>query len=115
MLDLDRRQGHGSQFQDPVGQTSGANSGPIMVTHSAFSRAKTPPLRLATIGAASFETATPTARNPSPRSLAGADTARLRRCLVMHTTSRNNRPAASEAAPDPATLLAWYDRHRRDL
>jgi len=80
------------------------------------------PPRLATIGAASFDTATPTARKPWWRSLSRAGTVRLsesfemsRSGFVVLTSSIQTDASSLRGTPDSATLLAWYDRHRRNL
>jgi A/G-specific adenine glycosylase len=76
-----------------------------------------PPPRRATIGAASLETATPTARNPlRSRSDAGLVTfVAPRRRLVPPMPPFQSEMPPSSRTPDPADLLAWYDRHRRSL
>src|SRR5215472_10533055 len=104
------------------GQVTSAQSRPIIVPHSAFRRASTPPPRRATIGAASLETATPIARMACWRSpLAGlpvrltapADARCCRLTSPMLPFSSAILPASQ--APEPRALLAWYDHHRRVL
>jgi len=80
------------------------------------------PPRLATIGAASFDTATPTARKPWRCSLSRAGALRLSESLEMSRSgfvvpmlSIRTDVLSPRGSPDPAALLAWYDRHRRNL
>src|SRR5260221_9575472 len=94
----------------------------MIAPHSAFRRTRIPPPRLATIGAASFETAAPTARNPWRRSLPAARPVRLgapfvvSRCrFVPPMPSFRSETLSASTTPDAAALLAWYDRHRRNL
>jgi len=81
-----------------------------------------PPPRLAMIGAASFDTGTPTARKPWRRSLSRARAVRLtesfemsRSDFVVSMPSIRADVSSSRGTPDSAALLAWYDRHRRKL
>jgi A/G-specific adenine glycosylase len=78
--------------------------------------------RLATIDAASFDTATPTARKPWWRSLSRAGAVRLDESFelscsgfIVLTSSIQTDASSLRGAPDSAALLAWYDRHRRIL
>src|SRR6516164_4008392 len=104
------------------GQVTAAQSAPMIVAHSALSRTRVPPPRLATIGAASFDTATPTARKPWWRSLSRAGAVRLsesvemsRSDFVVPTSSIRTDALPPRGTPDSTALLAWYDRDRRDL
>jgi len=85
-------------------------------------RTRTPPPRLATIGAASFDTATPTARNPRWRSLSRTGAGRLsessdtpRSDFIVSIPLIRADPSSRTEMPDSTALLAWYDRHRRNL
>src|ERR1700675_1748242 len=105
------------------GQVAAASSAPIAGGPSALSRARMPPPRRATIGAASREAARPIARNPGRRSRSGPAPDRVECwCSLGARLSSSIRSDASIVSrerpgrrPDPAALLAWYDRHRRAL
>src|SRR6516164_8186436 len=104
------------------GQVTADHLAPMIAAHSALSRTRVPPPRLATIGAASFDTATPTARKPWWRSLSRAGAVRLsesfemsRSGFVVPMSSIRTDALPPRGTPDSTALLAWYDRHRRDL
>src|SRR5580704_14324427 len=105
------------------GQLAAASSAPITAGHSALSRARMPPPRRATIGAASREAARPIARNPGRRSRWGPAPDRVacwwslgaRLMSLIRSDASIVSRERSVGWPDPAALLAWYDRHRRAL
>src|SRR6516162_5603839 len=104
------------------GQATAAQSGPTIAAHCDLRRRRTPPPRLATIGAASFDTATPTARNPRWRSLSRTGAGRLsessdtpRSDFIVSIPLIRADPSSRTEMPDSTALLAWYDRHRRNL
>src|SRR5215469_10135476 len=88
------------------GQVAAASSGPTIAAQCDLSRARTPPPCRATIGPTILAALAPAARNPRPRSppLSVPD-----RFVSLMPSS------ALDPVAEPAALLAWYDRHRRDL
>src|SRR5258708_704010 len=103
-----------------------ARSAPTTTGQSVFRRARTLPPWRATIGPARREAARPIARSPgrrSPSRLAlGTVPLSDSLCFRLMSSIRTNAPTVSPAPlerfaprPDAAALLAWYDRHRRDL
>src|SRR5665213_3171557 len=84
------------------GQLAAARSGPAIAVHSDLSRARTPPPCRATAGPTSREMLVPAARKPGRRSPAASSPGRFASPMPL-------------PRPEPTTLLAWYDRHRRDL
>src|SRR5579862_6718895 len=110
------------------GQVARASSAPTTAGHSAFRRPRTPPPWRATIGAATPEAAMPAARIPPWRRSGWRRFARRSRSACAPVTlgaswSLRSRPMPSirsesslmSRRADPAALLAWYDRQRRDL
>src|SRR6516225_672234 len=104
------------------GQVTEAQSAPMIAGHPALRRTRVPPPRSATTGAASFDTAMPTARKPWRRSLSRAGAVRLSESFemscsgfIVHTSSIQIDASSLRGSPDSGTLLAWYDRHRRAL
>src|SRR5258706_15418917 len=103
-----------------------ARSAPTTTGQSVFRRARTLPPWRATIGPARREAARPIARSPgrrSPSRLAlGTVPLSDSLCFRLMSSIRTNAPTVSPAPqerfaprPEAAALLAWYDRHRRDL
>src|SRR5260370_23564515 len=100
------------------GQVSAASSAPTTAAHSALRRKRAPPPRRATIGAATREAATPAARIPGRRSPSCGVPAILRVSSSLPSRAMPSIRSESSLSPrraDPAALLAWYDRQRRDL
>src|SRR5580704_7645564 len=68
------------------------------------------------IGPAIRDAASPAARNPGRRSSVRPVRAKLGRSPVESTLSSDLlMPLSRSSVADPAALLAWYDRHRRQL
>src|SRR5262249_6675383 len=92
-------------------------SAPTIAVHSDLRRARKPPPRRATTGAAMRAATLPAARNPGCRSPSPAEPASL---VARRDDASPLMPLPSSAAsrsrhPAPAALLAWYDRPRREL
>jgi A/G-specific adenine glycosylase len=80
------------------------------------------PPRLAMIGAASFDTATPSAWKLWRRWLSRTGAVRLSESLevsspgsIVLKSSIQTDASSPRGTPNPITLLDWYDRHRRNL
>ena len=104
------------------GQVDAAQSGPTIAAHSALRRTRIPPPRLLMIGAASFEHRDPGGAGiraalalAAPAEVGLPANLALSARSAMRIIRSETKPRHHRGTPDPTALLAWYDRHRRDL
>ena len=127
MLELEGCAGAARSFKTPsrpseCGQVTAAHSAPMIAAHSAFRRTRMRAPALGDDRRCELRHRDADCQEALPALALAGRAARLRESLevsrsgsVVLKSSIPTDASSPRRSPDPAALLAWYDRHRRNL